>query len=721
MPTPSFKSLKRFRPVTLLAASAAVLAIAAQAPAASKVPISFDDYHGYTATVKYLKDVAAAYPQITALLEIGKSNMGRPVYVLVVSNRKTGTTVDDHVALRNPRAEGIKNVAPMTPDLGKPGHWICGATHGNEYTGTEVCLYTIDKLVSGYGTDKETTGLVDGKAFYICPIVNPDGVFNSLEKGVSQRQNSALKDDDGDGKVNEDGPDDLDGDGVIAQFRYKDARGAYGVDDEDPRLMVRIRPNEKTDKPRWSVVAEDKDNDGDKRRGEDPEAGIDLNRNFPEGWWNDQGFAGGSGDYPTSAPESRALAEFFVTHPNIFMAQFYHTMGGFTYRPLGTAPHTRLDPRDVAVLDFVMGKKYLETIGEDVPEAWKDPARIPELREQLRATSKNTYAIERGYELPYGWKVSYDEVNDRRYGFGMTTDWDFLQLGVWSITTELWNPAKDIPGLPRTSGAGAAAEGPGARAALDRTLLKFQDEKYGGKLFARWKPFKHPELGEGELGGWNPRVAANAWPGEPLIGVCDRHYRFEMFRAGLLPDVVVTEAKARLLYTSESASEATAAVAGGEVRIKKGGAKGKYRIIEVTAVVENKGPLATHTARGSALRGNREDVVWLVAARDKVTFLQGTPYQRLGVLDGAMRVPSATAGGGGGGMRMGAPRTPAEEYAPAPPQFQRRGGPPGPTQVRQGGARREVRWLVAVEGESPLKVVVSSQKGGTKAVDVKVQ
>jgi hypothetical protein len=723
MPTPSFKSLKRFRPVTLLAASAAVLAIAAQAPAASKVPISFDDYHGYTATVKYLKDVAAAYPQITALLEIGKSNMGRPVYVLVVSNRKTGTTVDAHVALRNPRAEGVKNVAPMTPDMGKPGHWICGATHGNEYTGTEVCLYTIDKLVTGYGADKETTALVDGKTFYICPIVNPDGVFNSLEKGVSQRQNSALTDDDGDGKANEDGPDDLDGDGVIAQFRYKDPRGAYVIDDEDPRLMVRVRPNEKTDKPRWSVVAEDKDNDGDKRRGEDPEAGIDLNRNFPEGWWNDQGFAGGSGDYPTSAPEARAVAEFFVTHPNIFMAQFYHTMGGFTYRPLGTAPSTRLDPRDVAVFDLVMGKKYLETIGEDVPEAWKDPARIPALREELRKTSKNKYAIERGYELPYGWKVSYDEVNDRRYGFGMTTDWDFLQLGVWSITTELWNPAKDIPGLARTSGAGAGAEGPAERQALERALLKLQDEKYGGKLFARWKTFKHPELGEGELGGWDPRVAANAWPGEPLIGVCDRHYRFEMFRAGLLPDVVVSEAKARLLYTSESASEATAAVAGGEVRIKKGGAKGPYRIIEVTAVIENKGPLATHTARGSELRGNREDVVWLVGARDKVTFLQGTPYQRLGVLDGATRVPGAAAGGGGGGggMRGGGPAGPPQEYTPPTPQGQRRGGPPGPTQVRQGGARREVRWLVAVEGGSPLKIVVSSQKGGTKAVDVKVQ
>ena len=715
----SVKSFKRFRLLTLIAVSAAVLAVTAPASAASKVPISFDDYHGYTATVKYLKDVAAAYPQITALLEIGKSNMGRPIYVLVVSNRKTGTTVDAHVALRDPRSEAVKNVPPMTSDIGKPGHWICGATHGNEYTGTEVCLYTIDKLVSGYGADKETTALVDGKAFYICPIVNPDGVFNSLEKGLYQRQNSALKDDDGDGKTNEDGPDDLDGDGVIAQFRYKDPRGAYVVDDEDPRLMVRLRATDKTDKPRWSVVFEDKDNDGDKRRGEDPEAGIDLNRNFPEGWWNDQGFAGGSGDYPTSAPESRALAEFFVTRPNISMAQFYHTMGGFTFRPLGTAPHTRLDPQDVAVLDFVMGRKYLETIGEDVPEAWKDPTRIPELREELRKTSKNKYAIERGYELPFGWKVSYDETNDRRYGFGMTTDWDFLQLGVWSITTELWNPAKDIPGLPAVASGGG---GPSAdRLALDRALLKHQDEKYGGKLFVRWKPFKHPELGDGEIGGWNPKYVSNAWPGEPLAGVCDKHYRFEMIRAGLMPDVAIVEAKARLLYTSESASEATAAVAGGEVRIKKGGAKGKYRIIEVTAVVENKGPLATHTARGSALRGNREDVVWLVGARDKVTFLQGTPYQRLGVLDGAMKVPSAAAGGGGG-MRMATPGTPAEEYSPQPPpQFQRRGGPPGPTQVRQGGARREVRWLVAVEGDSPLKIVVSSQKGGTKAVDVKIQ
>ena len=42
--------------------------------AAKKISISFDDYHGYTGTVKYLKAVARANPDITELLEIGKSN-----------------------------------------------------------------------------------------------------------------------------------------------------------------------------------------------------------------------------------------------------------------------------------------------------------------------------------------------------------------------------------------------------------------------------------------------------------------------------------------------------------------------------------------------------------------------------------------------------------------------------------------------------------------------
>jgi hypothetical protein len=145
------------RPALLVAIGLFLFLFMPAARAEQRVPIAFDEYHGYTSTMKYLKDVAAAYPEITSLLEIGKSNLGRPIYVLVITNQETGTTIDAHVELRNVRGENVQNITPMTPDQGKPGHWIAGAIHGDEFTGTEVCLYIIDKLVSGYGSGKEVT------------------------------------------------------------------------------------------------------------------------------------------------------------------------------------------------------------------------------------------------------------------------------------------------------------------------------------------------------------------------------------------------------------------------------------------------------------------------------------------------------------------------------------------------------------------------------------
>jgi hypothetical protein len=677
---------------------------------AQKVPIRFDAYHGFNGTANYLKAVAQAYPDITRLLEIGKSTMGRPIYVLVISNMNTGTTIDALVKLRNMRKEGVKNVTPMERYQGKPGHWICGATHGNEFTGTEVCLYTIDKLISGYGSDEEITGMVDNKVFYICPIVNPDGVYNSVEKGTPQRTNSMKKDDDNDGEVNEDGPDDLDGDGRILQFRYEDPEGNFIKDDQDPRLMIRLRRNQKTDKPRYSVISEDIDNDGDGKRGEDSESGIDLNRNYPEGWWRPDGFAGGRGDYPTSAPESHAMAEFLTNHTNILMAQNYHTSGGFTYRPMGTAPHPDLHPKDVAVMDFIMGKKYLEIIGEKVPEAWENPDSLNQYKEELKKSSKNKYAIMRGYELPRGWRVSYNEERDQRYGYGMATDWMYVQYGIYAITTELWNPRNDIPNFPRS-------EGDEEYAQLQREALKYQDEKYGGKLFVDWKPFEHPELGKGEIGGWLPNLRNNAWPGDPLRKVCEDHWQFTLFRAGLLPEVVISDIQTEVLYRTNNAKAAKAFQSGDQITIKKGQAKGKYRVMKITARVQNLGKLATHVARGAGLPGNREDAIWLIGDPTKTTYLLGTPFQKLGVMEGTMKIP--------GYEGRGAPPASAQQqsqrrffYLPGYPMPFMRQRQRQPTQVHQMGPSRTVTWLVAVEGNAPLKIVVTSQKGGTKVKPV---
>lgn len=684
----------------------AVLLLSGMVPSAwgaQKVPITFDKFHGHDGTVKYIQAVARAYPNITKLLEIGKSTMNRPIYVLVISNMRTGETIDKYITLRNSRKENIQNVTPMQSYMGKPGNFFCGSTHGNEYTGTEVCLYIIDKLVSGYGEDEDITQRIDGQTFYICPIVNPDGVYNSVEKGIPQRQNSMMKDDDGDGKINEDGPDDLNGDGLIMQFRYKDPQGRFVIDDEDPRLMVRLGRNtdEVSDKERYSVISEDIDNDGDGRRGEDSERGIDINRNFPEGWFTDDILPGGSGTYPTSSPEAHAMVEFMVNHRNILIAQFYHTSGGFTYVPPGTGPHTNVPPKDRAVFDFVMGKKYLEVNGMEVPEAWKNPQDLPRLKEELAKTSKNKYAIARGYEWPKGWRASYNDIQDRIYGYGLQMDWMYSQYGAYALTTELWNPANDMKGI-------IEIEEGASRTDMERALLKYQDEKFGGKLFKPWTKFTHPELGEGEIGGWLPQYSRNnALPGEPLIGICERHWQYEFWRSGLQPDVVITEAKAVVLSTSKAVERASVSQSGDQVTVNKGRSTGNIKIVEVTAVIENKGPLATHVAGGVDLPGNRGDVVWLVGDRDKITFLQGTAFQKLGVLDGVMSIPGFSARRGSEGGAQG--------------QQQRRGRGLQPTEVTSGGTKRTVTWVIAVEGDTPLKVVVTSQKGGTKVKDLVIQ
>jgi len=359
---------------------------------------------------------------------------------------------------------------------------------------------------------------------------------------------------------------------------------------------------------------------------------------------------------------------------------------------------------------MVMGKKYLEIIGDEVPEVWQNPEKLSEFKEELEKTSKNKYAKARGYELPRGWRVSYDEVKDEPYNYGMATDWMYKQLGIYALTTELWNPMRDIPDFPQF-------EGEDARIKAQRELLKYQDEKFGGRLFLSWKKFNHPELGEGEIGGWISKYRSNALPGEPLTNVCEKHWQFEKFRAGLQPDIVITKAEAKVI-TESSASEADARLDGDQVTITKGKSKGKYKIVEVTATIENKGKLATHIARGAQLAGNREDIVWLIGDRDRVAYLQGSPFQKLGVIEGIMKIP--------GYSERGAPPSQQQRprmmfFYPGFPMMFQRGARYGPTEVKQKGPKRTVKWLVAVEGDTPLKVVVTSQKGGTKVKNLSIQ
>ena len=303
--------------------------------------------------------------------------------------------------------------------------------------------------------------------------------------------------------------------------------------------------------------------------------------------------------------------------------------------------------------------------------------------------------------MPRLWRHPYNDSQDRAYGFGIFIDWAYAQFGSYSMTTELWSWQRDTRGVP-------GYNNEDDRNLFYRSLLAYQDEVYDGEMFVDWEPYTHPQLGRGEIGGWVSTMGSNnAIPGETLEYICEVHWQFELFKAGLLPKLEITEASAEVLYTTDNASEASTVSRGNTVTIRpRGEGAGRYRVMEVTARVENSGPLATHVARGANLAGNREDVIWLVGDRDRIKFLQGNPWQRLGVIDGAMEIPGydpSTAVPARRPMQFMGPRFGSDEEEP------------------QTGNTREVSWLIAVEGDTPLRVVLSSQKGGTKVREISVR
>ncbi|NOZ57172.1 MAG: hypothetical protein GXO73_10355, partial [Calditrichaeota bacterium] len=176
-----------------------------------RVSLSFDRYYNYPELVAAFKTLEKAYPKFLRVQTIGKSVQGRDLIVAIINNPETG------------------------PELSKAAMYIDGNIHGNEVQGGEVCLYTAWYLLENYGKIDKVTELVNDRVFYIVPVVNPDGRVWWFEgPNTSHSSRSGLKptDNDNDGLYDEDGFDDLDGDGVICQMRKKVPFGNWRVSSE---------------------------------------------------------------------------------------------------------------------------------------------------------------------------------------------------------------------------------------------------------------------------------------------------------------------------------------------------------------------------------------------------------------------------------------------------------------------------------------------------------
>ena len=476
-------SLALLLSASLIAQEANQVFKAAGTPVNPKVQASWNRYYDHAGITALCKKIAAAYPDLAKLTSVGKSYAGRDLWCLTITDFKKGN------------------------ELQKPGMYIDGNIHSNEIQGAEFALYTAWYLTESFGDTKFIQELLEDKVFYIVPSINPDGRDSYMHQpNTSSSPRSGIKpvDNDGDGLVNEDWYDDLDGDGHITMMRRKNVNGRYKLDPRDPRNMVMANADEQGDYELLGM--EGIDNDGDGRVNEDGYAfEYDPNRDW--GWgWQPNYIQNGAYKYPFSIPENRAVMEFVMKHPNIAAAQSYHNAGGMILRgPGASADVTTYNSQDVAIYDAIAKK---------------------------------------GEELMPGYKylVVYKDLYS---AYGGELDWFYAGRGIYTYSNELWTPY--LMFMKEST-----------RSPFDNSSYNFDKYLLFKDGFVDWKEYDHPQYGKVEIGGFKKNFG-RAHPGFLLESDAHRNMAFSIYHSYHTPKLSVSEIKEKDL--GGGLTEVTAVIA----------------------------------------------------------------------------------------------------------------------------------------------------------------
>lgn len=511
--------------------------------------MNFEEYFVYEELTAHLQGMADTYPELTDLQSLGKSWQNRDIWCMTMTNKATGLDTD------------------------KPAYYIDANIHAEEVATSQTALYTIWYLLENHGKDPTVTWLLDNMAFYILPRMNPDGAEVSLTTAHHWCGNGRYLP--GEEQTKGLCQHDINGDGLIVQMRIQDPAGEWKVSEEDPRLMLLREPGDVGAGPYYRLYREGEirgEWDGTAFEIEKPRDG-NLNRNFPAGW-RPEFRQYGAGDYPLSEPESRAVAEFILCHPNIAGMQCYHTHGGVHLRPSLVAADSVLPPFDLELYKII-GQMGTELTGYPVISVYEEFTPEPD-----------------------------------KPRVGSLMQWSYDELGIPTFSTELWNPEL-----------AAGIEEPAKYQLRARTtedelkLLKYNDEHLGGKGFVEWTPFDHPQLESVEIGGWTHMYTIRN-PPPASIASSDEARRF-------LHDTIHTNC----LFTLKHAA-CTPLLAINQTSSEKIG-DGLYKI---SAVVSNQGFLPTHLTQRALEHGTAEPVTVTLETDADVIF--GQTEQSIGHLAG---------------------------------------------------------------------------------------
>jgi hypothetical protein len=504
----------------------------------------------------------------------------------------------------------LVTLGPPQKDEGRaprrPAILIVAGLEADHVVGSQVALALIERVARDPAWEKR----LEQCTIHVVPRLNPDGAEHVLHRPRAEfRTNLQALDRDRDGRSGEDGPDDLDGDGLVLRMRVKDGKATLIPETGDPRLL-RKADTSKGERPVYSEYAEGIDNDGDGQINENPPGGVNLNRNWPYRWTEFDPEAGFS---PACELETHALIQFAFDHPEIAVIWSFGLGDNLTSPP--KKPEATFDDADLplfAELSRLFGKTLADSAQPRKPDVKEEnkaaPARAGEAAKAKGAShdDQKTAAPRSVGETPTAPREAAASPSPTTAAPaipGATTDgslceWAYHQFGVIGLASRLWAgpelpDPKVVPSRPAIPADGEAR------------WLYWNDQVMGGRAFVPFKNHDHPTLGKVELGGWKPGVRLNP-PIEQVEPIVRAQLAFLGELARRLPRLSI-----------------------GAVKVEpKGGG-----LFQVSATVANDGEFPTALARG--VRTRKADPVRVRLDPGPARILAGPARAQIDTLSGS--------------------------------------------------------------------------------------
>lgn len=429
---------------------------------------SQQDYSNAATLAQRIKTISSKYPQFVKSKSLTQTVGGKEIWMLTLG---TGNTTQ------------------------KPAIAIVGGVDGKHLLGVEMAIGFAEKLLAASATDS-IKNLLNRQTFYVFPNMSPDATEQYFAKVKAERSGNATKtDDDRDGKFDEDGAEDLDGNGKITWMRIQDPTGKYKVNTDDPRSLL-LADASKGENGKYILLPEGIDNDKDGEFNEDGDGGVNFNRNAS---YNYKNFVPGAGEYAVSEKENRALFDFLFDAFNVYTVVTFGPTNNLS-TPVTFNP---------------------TAISKRVITGWfeADAKANALVAEHYNKITKTKDAPKTGVES------------------GDFSQWAYFHYGRLSLSTPGWWVPKTAPDTSRKEKK-FVNDDPTAN------YLRWAASQGINNTFTEWKAIKHPDFpGQTvEVGGLDPFVLINP-PYRLVDDIVSKHTNFILDLTAMAPQLDIVNVK----------------------------------------------------------------------------------------------------------------------------------------------------------------------------------